>query len=436
MNYRNFLKKIAAAVLGIGALISAFAAETGPVSLAGNAYVTEADGVEISKDDGVKNWKNRKACVSVFFSFAQAQKKVSLALRARGNAELEVSGGGKEKFRVKVNSKDFAEIPVGAMKFSAGYQRLDIRVVSKKARDEKGFAEISDVLLSGVVGEVTSVRDFDPYWGRRGPSVHLTYELPKGTDAEYFYNEVFVPEGEDPLGTYCMACGFAEGYFGMQVNSLKERRVLFSVWSPFDTQNPKEIPDDEKIVLAAKGEGVNVGEFGNEGSGGQSFLRFPWRAGTTYAFLLRVRPADDGYTEYSAYFFAPEEKKWRFIATFRRPKTKTWLQRPHSFLENFYPEQGWRERCVHFSNQWVRDTRGSWHELTKSSFSCDETGNKKVRLDYAGGVSADKKYFFLKNCGFFSETTPAGTLFSRKAQKKAPKIDFAELEALRKNAER
>ncbi len=435
MNYQIFLKKIAVAFFGFCAFVSAFAAEPVPVSLSGNAYVTEADGVEISNEVGVKNWKNRNAVVSVFFSFSEAQKKVTLALRARGNAEFEVSVG-KEKFRAKVNSKDFTDVPVGTTKFSAGYQRVDIRVVSKKARSEKGFGEISDVLLSGVVGEVGCVRDFDPYWGRRGPSVHLSYEMPKGKDAEYFYNEVFVPEGEDPLGTYCMACGFAEGYFGIQVNFPNERRVLFSVWSPFDTQNPNDIPDAERVVLTAKGEGVTVGEFGNEGAGGQSFLRYPWRAGTTYAFLLQVRPTGDGATDYSAYFFTPEEKKWRFIASFRRPKTNTWVQRPHSFLENFYPEQGWKQRRAQFSNQWVRDARGNWHELTKSLFSCDETGNKKVRLDYAGGVSADKKYFFLKNCGFFNETTAAGTIFARKAQKKPPKIDFAELETLRKNAQR
>ena len=30
-----------------------------------------------------------------------------------------------------------------------------------------------------------------------------------------------------------MANGFGEGYFGIQVNGPNERRVLFSVWSPF-----------------------------------------------------------------------------------------------------------------------------------------------------------------------------------------------------------
>src|SRR5690606_40657805 len=94
------------------------------------------------------------------------------------------------------------------------------------------------------------------YWGRRGPSVHLSYTTPADKDIEYCYNEITVPEGEDVVGSYYMANGFGEGYFGIQVNSATERRILFSVWSPFHTDNPKEIPDDEKILLTAKGADV------------------------------------------------------------------------------------------------------------------------------------------------------------------------------------
>ena len=75
-----------------------------------------------------------------------------------------------------------------------------------------------------------------------------------------------------------MANGFGEGYFGMQVNSENERRILFSVWSPFKTDNPKEIPDDHKITLNKVGQQVKTGEFGNEGSGGQSYMKYNWSA--------------------------------------------------------------------------------------------------------------------------------------------------------------
>ncbi|HEY8971568.1 MAG TPA: DUF5077 domain-containing protein, partial [Puia sp.] len=55
-----------------------------------------------------------------------------------------------------------------------------------------------------VTGAATRDASFVPnnegnffYWGRRGPSVHLNYSLPEGTNAEWFYNEVFVPSGYD-----------------------------------------------------------------------------------------------------------------------------------------------------------------------------------------------------------------------------------------------
>ena len=87
-----------------------------------------------------------------------------------------------------------------------------------------------------------------------------------------------------------MANGFKEGYFGIQVNSDKERRILFSIWSPFTTDDPKSIPDSLKIVLLNKGKNVYTGEFGNEGSGGQSYLRFNWKADVTYKFLTQIKP--------------------------------------------------------------------------------------------------------------------------------------------------
>ena len=45
---------------------------------------------------------------------------------------------------------------------------------------------------------------------------------------------------------------------------------------PFKTDNPKEIPDDHKITLNKVGQQVKTGEFGNEGSGGQSYMKYNW----------------------------------------------------------------------------------------------------------------------------------------------------------------
>lgn len=59
-----------------------------------------------------------------------------------------------------------------------------------------------------------------------------------------------------------MANGFGQGYFGIQVNSLTQRRVLFSVWSGFSTDDPNAVPAEYKVVLKKAGPGVTVNDFG------------------------------------------------------------------------------------------------------------------------------------------------------------------------------
>ena len=222
-----------------------------------------------------------------------------------------------------------------------------------------------------------------------------------------------------------MANGFGQGYFGIQVNAPNERRVLFSVWSPYKTDNPNEIPEDQRIKLLKKGEGVYTGKFGNEGSGGQSYWKFMWKPETTYRFLLKGKPAGDNKTDFTAWFFAPELNEWKLIASFRRPKTDTYLTRLYSFLENFYTEQGNITRKGYFTNQWAYTTNKQWLELTKIKFTADATARKESRMDYAGGVENGK--FFLKNCGFFSKTTQIDSYFEREATGVKPEIDFEAL---------
>ena len=253
----------------------------------------------------------------------------------------------------------------------------------------------------------------------------MNYQAPENVNVEWYYNELTVPVGEDKIGSYFMANGFGEGYFGIQVNSAKERRVLFSVWSPFTTDDPKSIPESHKIKMLKKGENVTTGEFGNEGSGGQSYLRYNWIAGNTYKFLLRGKPEGNNSTNYTAYFFAPETGEWKLIASFNRPQTNTYLKRFHSFLENFVPEQGDFSRKVVFNNQWYCDEKGNWQELNTAKFSADDTARRGYRMDYSGGVNGDG--FYLKNGGFYNEYTSPGALFTRPFTNNKPVINFNSL---------
>jgi hypothetical protein len=310
-----------------------------------------------------------------------------------------------------------------------GYQRIRIEGITKTGAY---FAQIPAIVVQGepLSGQTAFVPNNEGnffHWGRRGPSVHLNYALPKDVAAEWFYNEVRVPEGQDVQGSYFMACGFGQGYFGMQVNSPTERHILFSVWSPFETDDPGAIPDSQRILLLRKGDGVHAGVFGSEGSGGQSYLNYLWKAGRSYRFLLHAKPADRGYTEFTAWFYAPEEGRWRLIASFSRPQTQSWLTNLHSFLENFEPEQGGHERFVLFNHQWIKDTAGHWTPLNRARFTVDNTGRKGYRMDFAGGVRDSA--FYLRNDGFFNDYTPAGVWLEKEAESndQPPAIDLFKL---------
>ncbi|MEQ9289698.1 MAG: DUF3472 domain-containing protein [Cyclobacteriaceae bacterium] len=398
------------------------------IPMGGNTWVVnnEEESGKIISDEGVKNWSNPASRLRTYFR-VEKTGRVDLGIRTRaisGQSKVKVTIGGTTR-EIEVSSRDFDTIPLASVNLDKiGYYWVEMQGLEKEG---SSFPEVTDLLIGGDIAssDVYFVKD-DIYWGRRGPSVHLSYEVPEeASDVKWFYNEITVPEGEDVVGSYFMANGFGEGYFGIQVNSPSERRILFSVWSPYKTDNPGEIPEDQKIRLLKKGDEVNTGEFGNEGSGGQSFRRYLWKAGTTYRFLLKGQPSENNSTDYFAYFFAPEIGEWELIAGFRRPKTSTYLTRPHSFLENFRTEMGYKSRKVMYSNQWVNDSQGQWHELTKAKFTADATARKDARLDYAGGAEGEQ--FFLKNCGFFDEKSTIDSFVSRTKSVDAPDIDFSKL---------
>lgn len=394
------------------------------IDLSGNAYVTKEnqgeDKINIT-DSGLLNWNNSDEIISVYFHVEEPQK-LDISLLCSGNSTIKMSYL-KKSHVIKLNSDSLIVIPAGKFQIKkAGYVRIDIQGINKK---DESFGNIQNIILNNTKGKVTYVHDFSNYWGKRGPSVHMAYLLPKDT-IEWFYNEVIVPKEGEVIGSYYMTNGFGEGYCGIQYNSPTERRILFSIWSPFETDNPNDIPEDEKIILLRKGEGVNIGEFGNEGSGGQSFLRYNWKAGVQYKFLTQVHPDKKGNTIYTAYFYAPDEDKWRLIASFLRPKTTTWYRGAHSFLENFIPSQGYITRSVEFGNQWALDKNGKWHELTEGIFTYDATAHAGVRLDYQGGTLKNN-HFYLKNGGFFDNNTQYKSKFTRKSTGISPIINFDNL---------
>lgn len=398
------------------------------VPLGGNAYTNSKQENLVTKN-GIENWSDKNTSFKVYVRFS---KIGSLAISLKELSK--VIGENVLSFTINKHTKTVninehsPSFKVSEWKITdTGYVAIEIKGLK---RTSEQFPNVKSLALSGsaIDAKTSFVKNNEGnffYWGRRGPSVHLNYQTPEKVEPEWFYNELTVPIGEDVIGSYFMANGFGQGYFGIQVNSNTERRVLFSVWSPFTTDDPKSIPESHQIKMLKKGEDVYTGEFGNEGSGGQSYLKYNWKAGNTYKFLLRGLPTGDSTTTYTAYFFAPELNKWQLIASFKRPKTDTYLSKLHSFLENFIPQMGDKERKVLFNNQWICDSKGNWTELNTASFTTDNTGRVNYRKDYAGGTVDGA--FYLRNCGFFSNFTPAKTIFTREKTNQKPNVDLSRL---------
>ena len=394
------------------------------VPIGGNTWTTNGASVT---NNGLTGWESTNTKVSSYVHLAQGGTlHLSLNMNPGGKNTLRVTIQGMAK-EVTADGNIEKEFYVGKWdNVAPGYVQVEIVGLSKSSAS---FGTLTSLVISGtsVNTETAFVKDNVDnyfYWGRRGPSVHLNYTMPN-TNITEFYSEITVPAGNDVIGSYFMANGFAEGYFGIQVNSATERRILFSVWSPYATDNPASMPPEFKITMLKKGNNVYTGEFGNEGAGGQSYLVYPWTAGKTYKFLLRGQPQSDNSTIYTAYFFAPEENKWLLIASFKRPATNTYLKRFHSFLENFIPSTGDQTRMAIYSNPWVRDSNGVWTAITAAKFTADQTARKRFRLDYAGGTQGNA--FFLKNCGFFFPAVAIDSQFNIDKATSPPVIDFAQL---------
>lgn len=389
------------------------------IPLGGNAYITQSTAgfTETIKESGLTNWTGTATTTSVYFKVAQTGQlhvgiKAKVAASASSVVKVSVNGTA---FNVQLTGNSFQTYFAGTVNIgSVGYVKIDLQGISKTGLY---FADVSDIMIGGQATTTSLIFANDAsnyYWSRRGPSCHLSYTVPSG-DMEYFYSELTVPAGEDKIGSYFMANGFGEGYFGIQVNSATERRVLFSVWDPSAGQT----------TLLRKGTAVTAGRFGGEGTGGQSYMLFNWQVGITYKFLTQGKPDGAGNTVYSSWFFAPETGSWKLLASFTRPNTSKYLTNFHGFLENFYDYNGYMGRKAYWSNQWVRTTAGSWTEITAFKFTVDATGNNKQRMDFAGG--SENGYFFLQNGGFFADHVVPGTVFTRTAKLIPPVIDFTQL---------
>jgi hypothetical protein len=384
------------------------------ILFAGNAFITNTDNSSIEKitEKGLVNWASPNAIISCYFKVnTVGVLNISLWLRdINSDTQIKVTVLGKSYILKTTADKPFNFICTNNIT-ETGYHKVDIQGIKKT---NECFAYNPALVISGSALAIAPTYANDPenfYWSRRGPSCHLKYTIPK-ENIEYFYSEILVPKGEDKIGSYFMANGFADGYFGIQVNSATERRILFSVW---------EEDNKPKTILLKKGTGVTAGRFDGEGTGGQSYLEYNWKPEVTYKFLTKGIPDGTGNTIYTSWFFMPEKNKWELIASFKRQYKSTYLKGFYSFIENFEEDNGYLGRKAFYNNQWVKIKNGAWVPVRECTFSVDATARNKQRMDFNGGVENGK--FFLQNGGFFNAAVLPKTVFSVVNDNVAPEVN-------------
>lgn len=158
-------------------------------------------------------------------------------------------------------------------------------------------------------------------------------------DATCVYGEITVLVTH-PAIYYCGANWHpgepAGGYCGIQHNSVRERRTIFSIWDTSAKLHPKVTQADPKTIF---------NRFGGEGEGAHTHMLWDWKVGETFQFFVRKQPgARPGTTATRYYLYDRQRKQWRHSATITSPNGDKKSERSVatigggglvSFLENF-----------------------------------------------------------------------------------------------------
>ena len=228
-----------------------------------------------------------------------------------------------------------------------------------------------------VTGAVFSgiVRADESLAGKACRSVHLGYPGPEGTA---FYCETTIEQSA--AGSYFMVCGWNTGYFGIQEIRPGKKVVIFSVWDNSKGNDPNSVEQSRRVGILHEGENVHVSRFGGEGTGGKSMFDFDWQIGQTYRCLVTAKPKAER-TEYSGYFYLPDEKKWKHLVTFSTITGGKYLRGYYSFVEDFRRNgvSATQPRVARFGNAFILDVDGKWQSVDRARFTADS--NPATNID-------------------------------------------------------
>ena len=290
--------------------------------------------VRVSEDRGITRWTNPETKILWFGQFkstGKLQVAVELQTNGRENPPLQLTLGEETRSaKFTKTDDDLVRADFGTFTIKkAGYRRFTLH-------SEKPSGAIKTLVLDG---PAIKEAHFNLKPRRNSASVHLAYPVPKDTKVSAFYCEM--TGIEEPLWTYYMACGWHRGYFGMQVNSPTERRIIFSVWdSGNEAIDRDKVSQEDRVQLVEKGDGVYSGDFGNEGTGGHSHLKYWWKTGERQRFLVTAEPVSETHTIFAGYYFHPDSRRWMLISSWKAPKEGKYLRGLYSFSENFAGRNG------------------------------------------------------------------------------------------------
>ena len=329
------------------------------------------------------------------------------ALKKAAKVSVQLTGTGKPALSKEI-----------ALTFPAAGAYL----IALDAQQAEGSVTLNGLLLIGATNpELWTLPNGN------AQSVHFGYALPKGEMALWAYAEAKSLPG--PPTTYNCVLGFGHGYFGFQRKTAgpeaKDRVFIYSLWDNGYVKNDaKKVSAEELrdlvVTTVAKGEGVNASAFDHEGSGGHSDLPYAWKDNATYSFLLGVK-ADGDAAVYSAWVKLAETGQWRFLTSFRRPKTEAKIDGLYSFVEDWSGSFGQVERKCLYSNLWIRTAAGKWVALKEAKSSAtSELGRKDFSHTVEGNAVA------LITGGYSSADGKRGVILAVPAGKE-PVVDLAKL---------
>ena len=319
-----------------------------------------AEGARISERSGVTRWTDPALSVNWYGRFQQTGEvtaKVELRLPKDAESKLKLTVAGQSReLAVKGAGGDTVD--------DRGLRGLH-HLRSGLSTVHAGIAECSGpavrrpgTLYAGWTVRLSTDAHFNLKERRNAASVHLIYPVPADTNVAAFYCEVTAVE--DPTATFYMACGWHRGYFGMQVNSPTERRIIFSVWdSGNEAVDRDKVAEENRVQLVSKGEGVFSGDFGNEGTGGHSHLKYTWKTGETTT-LHRHGPAHrrDPHDLLRLLLSSRQAGSGCSSLPGRHPRKAAGCADLHSFSENFWGSNGHLVRKALYGNQWIRTDDG------------------------------------------------------------------------------